>query len=244
MTDLFTLDKPVAFTGVYRNYYTSNIPSDAFTTLAPGESFETKVDVAALHEVSDGEYTVVTSGSIPYAAPGSTELSGAAPYSSNTINLSLSGVTTKRAYEARRDALDSLGKRVVLSTGCTGTLGSTTRTALTDAVSLANAAASAATAGSTTTFNTYFRTTASSTRSRVNSVLRSVSSQASSTTSGSVTLYCVDDVYGDCQSNVLAYTVPSASVVVIVRFTLLLLGHTHADKSLISAHSHTTSSQS
>ncbi|KAL9106348.1 MAG: hypothetical protein Q9227_008617 [Pyrenula ochraceoflavens] len=211
-----TLASAVGFNGVMKNYMISNIPEGDFTSLAPGESFETSLDIAALHEVSDGEYTVDSTGSIPFANPGSTELVGAAPYSSNTLTVKLSGTSkTKRAYEARRDALNELDKRVVLTSSCSGSLGTTTRTALSDAVSLANTAAASATAGSASEFQTYFKTTSSSTRTRVNSVYRSVASQAGSTTSGSVTLYCEQDVYNDCGGNVLAYTVPSASVVVI-----------------------------
>ncbi|KAL9620128.1 MAG: hypothetical protein Q9160_005334 [Pyrenula sp. 1 TL-2023] len=211
----------VPFTGSFKNYMVGgSIPASDFTTLQPGESFTTTVDISALHEVADGEYTVDSDGAIPYAAADSTDLTGAATYASNKLTVKLSGVTARRAYEARRDADAELNgyaldKRVVLSSGCTGTIGTNTRTALTDAVSLSNAARSAATAGSTTTFNTYYRTTASGTRSRAASVFSSVSSQAGSTTSGSVTMYCNTDPYNDCGSNVLAYTIPSLSVVAI-----------------------------
>lgn len=53
-----------------------------------------------------------------------------------------------------------------------------------------------------------FQTTSSSTRSTVAARLRAVASDCASTTGGKTRTYCTD-IYGGCESNVLAYTLPS-----------------------------------
>ena len=62
-------------------------------------------------------------------------------------------------------------------------------------------------------FSEYYKTTASSTRTTVANRLTAVANECGSSTSGATTYYCTD-VYGDCSSNVLAYTIPSQNLVV------------------------------
>ena len=44
--------------------------------LKAGESYNTEIDAAAVHDLSDGAHTFYASGSIPYAEAGSTTLTG------------------------------------------------------------------------------------------------------------------------------------------------------------------------
>jgi deuterolysin len=62
-------------------------------------------------------------------------------------------------------------------------------------------------------FKEYFKTTSSTTRGTVAARLKAVATECGSTTTGKTTYYC-DDVYNGCESNVLAYTLPSENLVV------------------------------
>jgi deuterolysin len=98
-------------------------------------------------------------------------------------------------------------KRTTIGSSCTGSKLSTVRTALSNCARLATAAASAASSG--TKLTTYFKTTSSA--STISARLRAVSSDCSGATSKTTT-NC-NDPYSGCSSNVLAYTVPSASFI-------------------------------
>lgn len=169
---------------------------------------EINVDIASVHDLSaGGVYSVQALGALPFAEANSTTLSGSAvPYASNKLEMDVNGAEAGKVKRA-------LEKRTRLSTDCTGSQRTSTTTALSNCVRLANAAASAATSGSSSKFSEYFKSTSSSVRSSVSSCLSRVATECGSTTSGTTTYHC-SDVYGGCGSNVLAYTVPSAEVVV------------------------------
>ncbi|KAG9247564.1 Deuterolysin, partial [Calycina marina] len=78
---------------------------------------------------------------------------------------------------------------------------------------LALAAATAAQSWSATRFNEYFKSTATATRTPFASRLTSVDTECGSSTTGATTYYC-SHAYDYCESNVLAYTLSSANVVV------------------------------
>jgi deuterolysin len=189
---------------------TTNLDSSVFTPLEAGQTIEVEIDAAELHDLStSGTYDIESFGAIPYAEIGSTELTGdAVTFTSNKLSLAVDGAEAskvKRAIHSR--------KRTVLSSDCTGAKLTAVRSALSNCVSLANAAATAATSGSASKFQEYFKTTSSSTRSTVAARLRAVASDCGSTTSGRTSTHCVD-TYQACSSNVLAYTVPSQNYIV------------------------------
>ncbi|KAL0253140.1 hypothetical protein SLS55_010591 [Diplodia seriata] len=205
--EIYSAESRVNFEGVRLRTLTSSLSEDAFQSIAAGETIEVTFDVGTTHDLSTGgAYDILAQGALPYAEADSTELSGALSYLSNKISATVDGA---QASKVRRD----FTKRAALQSDCTSTRGTATRTALTNCRSLALAASSAAVSGSSSKFSEYFKTTSSSTRSSVASTFSKVASECGSTTSGASDYYCTD-VYGYCESNVLAYTIPSQSIVV------------------------------
>lgn len=180
---------------------------DAFTTLAPGEAFTTVINVAAVHDVSGGDLTVSTIGAIPYAAPSTTEIAGSIAYESNVLSFALADSDV--ALVSRTVPL--LDKRTALK-GCSGSENTEHRQSLKQVVSVAQAAAAAARNGSAAKFQEFFKTTSASARTNVAARLDAVSHEASTTSNGATTYYC-DDQYNYCDSNTLAYTLPSQNVI-------------------------------
>jgi deuterolysin len=180
---------------------------DAFTTLQPGESFTSAVNIAALHDVTGGEYTISTIGAIPYAAADTTEIAGSVLYESNVLTLSLS--EDDIAIVSR--AVPLLEKRTILRS-CSGTQDTQHRAALSQLISVAQSAANAARSGSSTKFAEFFRTTTTTARSNVAARYDAIARESSSTTSGATNYYCTDP-YGYCSPNVLAYALPSQNLI-------------------------------
>jgi len=185
---------------------TSSLTEDSFKTIAGGETMEVEIEIAELYDLSkSGKYTVLTQGAIEYADADSTALSGAVlAYSSNSLDIDVDSAKTAKI----ETAVQSLTKRTAVQSDCSGTRLSAIRTALSNCNRLASAAATAATSGSASTFQTYFKTTSSSTRSTVAARLRAVASDCGSTSGGKTRTFCTD-IYGACESGVLAYTLPS-----------------------------------
>ncbi|KAB2568594.1 Neutral protease 2-like protein [Lasiodiplodia theobromae] len=205
--EIYSAENRVSFEGVRLRTLTSSLSEDAFQSLAAGETIEVTFDLGTTHDLSTGgAFDILTQGAIPYAEADSTELTGALSYLSNKISANVNGA---EASKVRRD----FSKRAAVQSDCTGTRGTSTRTALSNCRSLALAASSAASSGSSSKFSEYFKTTSSSTRSAVAATFSKVASECGSTTSGASDYYC-SDVYGYCESNVLAYTIPSLSLIV------------------------------
>ena len=198
--------------GISRTYLMRDFPSTAFSTLTAGQTVSDTIDLASIADLSaGGTYEVATAGSVPLAHVGSTELNGESVYfESNTLSIEVDGA--KASAVSKAVDLARLAKRTQVQAGCSSAQSTALRNALSQAVTLANNAATAATSGSASKFNEYFKTTATATRSTVAARLRGVATQAGSTTSGATKYYCTD-VYGDCGSNVLAYTLPSANTI-------------------------------
>ncbi|CBX98759.1 hypothetical protein LEMA_P079980.1 [Plenodomus lingam JN3] len=193
----------VPFEGIKVRLLTTGLSKDDFVTLAAGETKETTIETAALHSLNNGgDFEVFAKGLLPFAAEGSTKLSGSLNYESNKLTMSVDGALAATV----RKALD---KRTVIGSSCTGSKLTTIRTALSNCARLASSAASAASAG--TKLNTYFKSTTSSTRNTVSNRLTAVSSDCGGT--GSKTTTNCNDPYGGCSSNVLAYTVPSQNFI-------------------------------
>lgn len=180
---------------------------DAFTTLAPGEAFTSVINIAALHDVSGGEYTVSTVGAIPFATPNTTEIAGSVAYESNVLPLTLSD--DEVAIVPR--AVPTLDKRTLLRS-CSGSDAQQHRQSLGQLVNVAQFAAEAARNGDAARFGEYFKTTDAGARLAVAARFDAVSKEASSTTSGSTTYYC-KDLYSYCSSDTLAYTLPSQNLI-------------------------------
>lgn len=197
----------VAFSGIKIRVTTDNIPEESFQIIAPGETVETSFDVAELHDLSTGgAFDIAAAGVFSTAAVDSTEITGAVPFTSNTISASVDGAA---AEKIRRDFV----KRSAVQTDCTGTKKTSSVTALANCKTLAQAAYNAA-SSNTAKVNEYFKSTSSSTISTLQSVFTKVISECGSSTSGVSKTYCTD-VYGNgCSSNVLAYTLPSGSYIV------------------------------
>jgi deuterolysin len=195
----------VAFEGVKLRINMAGLNEEAFQLIPAGKSVETSFDVATAHDLAaGGAFDIVSKGTLNVAKADSTELAGVVSYSSNTITATVNGA---EAANIRRNF-----KRAVVQSDCTGTRRTATTTALSNCRTLALAAASAA-RSNTAKLNEYFKSTSSSVASQVASVFTKSASECGSTTSGASKYYCTD-VYSDCGSNVLAYTIPSLSIMV------------------------------
>lgn len=162
---------------------------------------------------SGGDYHFLVRGSFQTAALNSTKPDGVVAYDSNVL---YSHVEGKAAAKVRRDfheRIQAKVKRTELQSDCTGSDGQAQRAALSNCQSLASAAASAASNGSTQKLTEYFKSSTASTRSTVVGVFNAIAEECGSTTGGVSTQYCTD-VLDSCQSGVLAYTLPSQSLMV------------------------------
>jgi len=195
------------FTGIGLRYKMYDLSEDAFTTLAPGGVFTSVINIAALHDVSGGDYTVSTVGAIPFATPNTTEIAGSIAYKSNVLNLALS----KANVAVVPRAVPVKDKRTVLQS-CFGNKDQQLRMSLGQLVNVAQIAAAAARNGDAAKFREFFKTTSARARQNVAARYDAISREAGSTTSGATTYYC-DDQFNYCSSNTLAYTLPSQNLV-------------------------------
>ncbi|TID18442.1 neutral protease [Venturia nashicola] len=202
----------VPFLGLRKRVSSTGLTADAFTPLAAGQTIEFDVDMATVHDLSSGGIFKVTSyGAIPYTEANSTDfaMGQALVYNSNQLEVTVDG---KQASKVKR-ALPTLDKRTVVQSDCTGTKRTNTLSALSNCKQLATAASTAAKSGSASKFQEYFKSTSTSVRNTVSARLAAVATECGSSTSGKTTQYCTD-VYSACDSNTLAYTIPSQNLVV------------------------------
>ncbi|KKK20430.1 hypothetical protein AOCH_005489 [Aspergillus ochraceoroseus] len=202
---LFRGDSEVEFHGIKYRVKSQNLTESALTSLAPGATIEDVIDIASTSDLSEGgPITIRASGQVPIVT--GDRITGSVPFSSNELTIEVNG--TEAATVSK--AVKTLDRRTKLSS-CSGSEGSALQTALKNTVSLANAAAKAALDGDKR-FVTFFKTDSSSVRSDVAARLQAVAKEAGSTSSGSTTYHCTD-VYGYCETNVLAYTLPSSNTI-------------------------------
>lgn len=193
----------VAFEGVKLRINTESLNEDAFQTIAAGETVEASFDIAELHDLkAGGAFDVVAAGALSVAAADSTQISSTVSYSSNTVSATIDGAVA--------EAVRRSWKRAAVQSDCTGTKKTATVNALANCRTLALAAASAA-GSNTAKVNEYFKSTTSSTISTIQSVFNKAATECGSSTGGVSKQYCTDP-YSACSSNVLAYTVPSLSI--------------------------------
>lgn len=127
------------------------------------------------------------------------------PYDSNTLELKVDG------EEASATRIEFHAKRTRVQSTCTGARLTASQNALSRCASLARAGQQAAQSGAAAKMTEFFKSSTTATRNEVANVLSRTASECASTNAGVSTYYC-SDPYGYCQGSVLAYTVPSASV--------------------------------
>lgn len=196
----------VAFEGIRRRIRLQGLTPEALTTLAAGETLEDEFDIAATSDLSRGGLvTLHSSGLVPLVNDGA--VSGYLPYRSNDLRFEVDAAKAAQVVKA----IKPLSRRTNMSCRDSRKQAALNQ-ALNNTVILANAAAEAALTGSRSKFREYFKTTANSTRQVVAGRLRAVAKEARSASSGATKYYCTD-VYGYCETNVLAYTLPSQNVI-------------------------------
>ncbi|KAF3002014.1 hypothetical protein E8E13_008406 [Curvularia kusanoi] len=207
--EVFKAEEKVAFDGLRLRVSTSNLDESAFQVLAAGETIEASFDIAVAHDLSaGGDFKVLTEGAFAYANLNSTDIAGAVPFISNSVQAAVNG---EQAGKIRRD-YQELAKRTVVQSDCTGTRRTATTTALSNCASLARTAATNAQSNNAK-MTEYFKSSASGTKNTVATVFNNIASQCGSTTSGSSRYYCTD-ILSACSSGVLAYTYPATSQMV------------------------------
>ncbi|KAJ4985674.1 deuterolysin metalloprotease [Stagonosporopsis vannaccii] len=207
--EVFKAEEKVPFDGLRLRVSTNNLEESAFQILAAGESIEASFDIAVAHDLSSGgSFKVLTEGAFAYANLDSTEIAGAVPFISNSVDAAVDG---EKAGKVRRD-YQELAKRTVVQSDCTGTRRTATTTALSNCASLARTAATNAQSNNAKV-NEYFKSTSTSTKSTVATVFDRIATQCGSSTSGNTRYYC-SDILGACSSGVLAYTYPSTGQMV------------------------------
>ncbi|PGH28214.1 hypothetical protein AJ80_00104 [Polytolypa hystricis UAMH7299] len=199
----------VPFSGVRYRTQTDNLSPDVFTHLAPSESFEDTFDIASTVDLSKGGHIkLLSKGLVSYAIGNETKLSGVLRYKSNELDLDIDGPAAAKSFAAMKHIF----KRARL-TGCSGSQGTETRTALSNSANLSAKAAEAAANGPAAKVQEYFKSTSASVREQVAARFRAVAAESQSETSGATTYYC-SDPYGICTSNVLAYTLINEDIIV------------------------------
>ncbi|PGH12017.1 hypothetical protein AJ79_04526 [Helicocarpus griseus UAMH5409] len=196
----------VPFGGIRIRHRTKGLTAEAFTHLAPGESFEDEFDVAYTADLSQGGRMLVKAQGFVSTSDANGDLDGVVRYGSNDLEFDVDGPAAAKSFAA----MNHMVKRTRLAS-CSGSNGSATRAALRDCSTLASRAASEAAAGGAR-LQEYFKSTSQSTRNTVSARFRAIASESSSETSGRTTYYC-NDPYGICSSNVLAYTIPAQNVI-------------------------------
>jgi deuterolysin len=201
----------VPFLGIRKRVKTADLSPDAFTPILAGETIEMTVDMATVHNLSEGgTFKVSSYGAIPYAPHGSTTLTGQAlAFSSNELEVVVDGAAAAQVPRAFKP----LSKRTAIQGDCSATQKASTISALQNCQRLASAASTAALSGSAEKFREYFKSTSTSVRGTVAARLSAVAQECGSSTSGITTMYCTD-VYGACDGNTLAYTSPSDNAVI------------------------------
>ncbi|KAJ5247795.1 hypothetical protein N7468_002778 [Penicillium chermesinum] len=196
----------VPLRGIRQHFRLDGLTPEVLTTLHAGEIFEDEFDLAETSDLGHGGlFTLRSSGSVSLVNNGA--VSGYLPYFSEELTIQVNGT---RAFQGPKtmSPLNWHTKETCTDSQRTSILGE----ALGNVVSLANAAANAAQSGSADKFVEYFKTDDAKTRSIVASRLLAVAKEADSRDSGATTYYC-SDVLGFCESNVLAYTLPSQNII-------------------------------
>lgn len=214
--EVYGAESRVAFDGLRQRTSMKNLDTDSFASLPAGQSIEATFDMAEMHDLTQGgDFDVLTQGAIPYAEGNTTDIVGAVPYLSNRLKANVLAAHATKVRRAFLDKIEEIKKRSTL-TDCSGEKQTSTTTAMQNCQKLASAAAEAATADNAA-FSDIFK---NADPAEVKKVLNAVAEECGSTTGGVATYYCDQNsvpsqfASGGCQSQVLAYTMPSQSLVV------------------------------
>jgi deuterolysin len=166
--------------------------------------------MAEMHDLSvGGTYDVRLEGALPYAALNTTTLVGSVPYKSNLLSANVDGTLAAKA----RKAFHAKIKRADLQNDCTGQRGAATSAALTNCADMAGRAAVAARTGPAAKMTEFFKRSDNATRQRVAAAFDRAQKECATQDAGVSDLYCTDVLKG-CDPGVLAYTLPSQSLMV------------------------------
>ena len=85
--EVFKAEEKVPFDGLRLRVSTKNLEESAFQILPAGETIEASFDIAVAHDLSaGGDFKVLTEGAFAYANLDSTEIAGAVPFISNSVD--------------------------------------------------------------------------------------------------------------------------------------------------------------
>ncbi|KAI1332531.1 Metalloprotease [Xylariaceae sp. FL0255] len=194
----------IPFTGSYVKYRKSNIPSETFYTIQPGEAYTASVNAARTHKLAGVEKADV-SGPQDFhyvtgtEAPTSLKTTEFGQATSNTVNITPDQTTAAAEHLTARSepAFNSrIQKRDVSYSSCTSSQKSILQTAVTDAISLATKAYTAAGTGADY-FTTRFRSTSEG--SKVQSIYKDV--EGVRTTSPTISCTDNDNTIIPCPNN-------------------------------------------
>ncbi|OAQ76930.1 peptidase m35 deuterolysin protein [Purpureocillium lilacinum] len=205
---VFSGETPVPFQGARLRLATNVLDDSDFQRISPGETVEVTFDIAETHDLSSGgKFDVLADGSFGFADEKSNILIGSIPYVSKHIGAEVDGTIAAAVHSAFHE------KRTRVQSDCQGQQLQVTQTALRNCASIARKAQQAAASGPAAKLQEYFKSSSQQVRNTVSTVFGRVASECGSTNSGVSTYHCRDP-YGNCGGRVLAYTIPSYSVMV------------------------------
>lgn len=152
---------PAKFVGINVRPSFTNMTEASFKLIKPGQTIENTIDIATVYDITEtGDYTVLASGAMPYAAPASTALGtgNAVYFQSNSLILSVNGA---EAAQVPKAIPPSKLKRTNIASDCTGSRLTVLKDALTNCAFMSKLAAQAADtndAESNERFVQYFKT--------------------------------------------------------------------------------------
>ncbi|EEP77157.1 predicted protein [Uncinocarpus reesii 1704] len=200
----------IPFSGVDFYFNMANLPAEAFKTLAPGASAEAEFDIAATADLSPGgSYTVSSAGFLRIAGGNGTAITGRMRYRSNQMKLNVDGDMAAKV----QSAVPTIEKRTRIDgNSCRGNYGQLLSRALQGCSSYAGRAAQAASNGDAQKFQEYFKTNSPQVRQSVAARFQAIVQECSSASNGKTTYLC-EDRFRFCQPGLIAYTIPTQSVV-------------------------------
>ncbi|POR34938.1 Neutral protease 2 [Tolypocladium paradoxum] len=196
--------KELPFEGEYVSVDLENLSDAAFQHIAAGQSVEVKFDIAEVHDLSPGgKYDIHTTGHLPYAKVGETEISGSVSYSSNKLEAVVDG---KQAA----GLLLGFMKRANVQ-DCGDSKLTAIKNAISNCKMLASSAKDEADSGSDGRMEEFFMSSSERTRSMVSDIYSRVQDECSSTHSGTKAS-CYND-HGQCDQGALAVTTGGRTMV-------------------------------
>ncbi|UNI22275.1 Deuterolysin [Purpureocillium takamizusanense] len=205
---VFSGGAPVPFQGVRLRLATDLLNDSDFQRISPGETVEVTFDIAQTHDLSSGgKFDILADGSFAFANEKSNVLIGSIPYVSKQLGIEVDGGAAAAVHSAFHE------KRTRVQSDCQGQQLQVTQTALRNCASIARKAQQAAASGPAAKLQEYFKSSSQQVRNTVSTVFGRVASECGSTNSGVSTYHCRDP-YSYCEGRVLAYTIPSYSVMV------------------------------